>query len=390
MQLHSVRAHGLRNLFSDEISLFSGVNLFLGPNGQGKTNFLEMIGLLAFLKSFRNAKRDDIISWGENELQIEAQMASKGLEKHISLSWNGKNRVLKINGNRLKDLHPYLNEIKAVCFSPEDIGILHGSPNQRRRFIDRLVFQCYPPHLFLVKDYNRVLKHRNACLKIWQKKGGSPPQELEIWTEKMHSLASKVTQNRLQFIQDLNVILPKLYSKVSGKIKEDGVLDGDVQIFRLKKGKKEDSKPSIHFEFFASEYQKQISKTQGEERFRGISLWGPHLEDFNLYYGKLLAHRFASTGQKKTLLLALRLSELEMVAKRFQEAPLLLLDDLSAELDSKRLKTFIGFLAEELSLFEEKPQTFLTTVSPDFELYLPLGEIQTFQVHQGHLRKIGS
>jgi len=384
VRLYRIRPYGIRNLSSKNLPFFPGVNLFLGANGQGKTNYLEMIYLLATLKSFRLAKREDIQSWGEQELKIEAAIQSKELEKEISLQWNHQNRILKINGNHEKDLGNYFSQIKAVCFSPEDLGVLHGAPRERRRFMDRLVFQCHPQHLFWVREYNRVLKQRNACLKKWQLNGGKEPSELSAWTDKMIMQAAQLTLSRIDFLQEMNKTLPNLYAKVSGRESEEGVLEGDIHIERVLKGKTiEVMAPS--YDELAKEYQNNYLDHASEERIRGLSLWGPHLEDYNLFYGRLLAGRFASTGQKKTLLLALRLTELELVSKSFQEAPLLLLDDLSAELDAKRLDTLISFLAEEMEMFSESPQVFITTVSPNFEIFKPLGEIHVFQVEQGNL-----
>ena len=376
MQIESMIAQGFRNLSAQQSILSPGVNLILGQNGQGKTNFLELIHFLATLKSFRDAQRKEIMAWGEPECQMKARVLSGPkddlIEKDFSVVWNARTRKVQVNGNNQSDLVEYFRQIKSVCFCPEDLGVLHGYPIERRQFMDRLVFQCRPKHLTLVRAYQRVLKQRNTLLRQWQEQGGNEPSELGVWTEQMVDYASQLTQSRMEFLKRLNQVLPEQYSRVCGLDHEDGILEGAIQITR--KGT-------------SDSYREVYEEKRRQERFRGSSLWGPHLDDFVLMYGDKEARRFASTGQKKTLLLALRLCEMHLVQENFGEAPLLLMDDLSAELDAKRLATLIQFLAEDLHR-EGGVQAFITTVSSTFDVFEPLGDLHFYRMEHGRMTTV--
>lgn len=387
MDLLHFKASGFRNLESEDLAFEPGVQLLVGANGQGKTNFLEAVYMLATLKSFRNAKREAMLQQGQGVISLKAVTRRQNLERDLELQLSREARILRVNGHPAHDVLDYFNDIKVVCFSPNDLAILHEGPKPRRRLLDRTIFQLRPQHLFLVRDYERTVRQRNALLRQSLKGAAVQSSEINAWSECMLDLAVRLTAARLDFLMAFNERLPRLYASVCGLEREAGMLHGEVSFRAVAKDGEDLHAVRDDLQGF---YRRRWERLQGLERRRGSSLWGPHQEDFDFFYGDVLASRFASMGQQKSLVLAVRLTELEMVSDGFGEAPLLLIDDMSAELDLDRLQTLVGYLARglEARVGTDRPQIFVTTVAPMIELLEPLGEVCVFRVEAGRIRRI--
>lgn len=390
MFLKNIKPHQFRNLLTETISFSPDFNFFISPNGQGKTNVLEMIFLMCTLKSFRGAQKKDFLAFGSREGGLSAKIQLDDVEKDIELYFGeGKTtkRQLRVNGHPVEDLADYFQGIKAVCYSPEDLGLLDGESKRRRQFIDRLVFQIYPSHLFLVSEYNRILKHRNTLLKNISK-GFSTGSDLDVWTEKLLDVSTRLTQYRLVIVGKLNNMLPTFYSDILKHEFEEGILSGKMTChFQTRSGFSGHNvtlDESSYKEIYST-LEQVFHKQANAERRRGQSLFGSHLDDFVLAYGDLEAYRFASMGQKKTLLLSLRLAELELVLREKSRIPLLLLDDLTGELDVQRIVALAELLTQKWLGKPLRPQVFITSVQSPLPHGKFLENARIFGVDQGRV-----
>ncbi len=390
MFLKSITPYQFRNLASEKISFSPEFNFFISPNGQGKTNVLEMIFLMCTLKSFRGAQKKDFLALGCREGGLKATVQLDDVEKDIELQFgegNASKRQLRVNGHPVEDLAVYFQDVKAVCYSPEDLGLLDGESKRRRQFIDRLVFQIYPSHLFLVSEYNRILKHRNTLLKNISK-GFSTGSDLDVWTEKLLDVSARLTQYRLLILGKLNAMLPTFYSDILKYEFEEGILSGKMTCHFQTRSGFSGQGVTLDESFYKEIYstlEQVFHKQANAEKRRGQSLFGSHLDDFVLSYGDLEAYRFASMGQKKTLLLSLRLAELELVLRERSRIPLLLLDDLTGELDVQRIVALAELLTQKWLGQPLQPQVFITSVQNPSQHGKYLENARFFAVNQGHV-----
>lgn len=390
MHLKSIQPIQFRNLESHPIVFSEDFNFFISPNGQGKTNVLELIFLMCTLKSFRGAQKKDFLAFGSKEGGLRAKIFVDDVEKDIDLSFGEgatTKRQLRVNGHPVDDLADYFQGVKAVCYSPEDLGLLDGESKRRRQFIDRLVFQLYPAHLFLVSEYNRILKHRNALLKNIAK-GFSSGDDLDVWTEKLLDVSARLTQYRLFVVGKLNAMLPEFYSEILNQDHESGILAGQMTChFQSRTGFSGQGVllDETSYQAIYGALEQVFHRQAQAEKRRGQSMFGSHLDDFVLSYGNLEAYRFASMGQKKTLLLALRLAELELVLKEKSRIPLLLLDDLTGELDVQRIMALAELLTQKWLGQAMRPQVFITSAQSPIHHQNFLKSGRLFRLNQGRI-----
>jgi DNA replication and repair protein RecF len=339
-----VRLTNFRNYKTADLELYPGVNLLHGSNGQGKTNLVEAINFFGSLSSHRVAGLTPLIKQGEETAIISLELAHDErellLEFELNSDSSNRARLNKSPVAKPKDILGYLN---SVIFAPEDLDIVKRDPTNRRAFIDQLIIQFTPRMLGVYSDYERVLKQRNTLLKSARATGtkGSALSTLSAWDESLVSLGSEIIAARVSIAQKLEPGLITNYQAIAKSNNEPKMfikssIIGTAAI---------DSEESDSAEYLAITNREQIAKlfretlerTRPKELERGITLVGPHRDDLVLILGSLPAKGYASHGESWSYALALRLASLEILKGESRLGdPILILDDVFAELDADR------------------------------------------------------
>lgn len=366
MRLCSVAVADFRNVRSVHIEPGERFNLLYGLNGQGKTNLLEAIYLLGSPRSFRTSRLPELVRHGERQAQILGTVESGGIENKLRLFIEPAGRKVEIDGkavHKASDLHGKLN---SVLFSPDDTGMVRMGPESRRRYLDRAVYMGDIGYLHCWHSYQRILKQRNHLLKSSDRTG------LDIWTEKLAETGAEVIERRLRFVAVLDGKLQKYYATIAGGsetsclcYKPDGV--------------QSKVKNNIHEELLELFRKHQRS----DERY-GITTAGPHRDDLNFMMDERPLKAFGSQGQQKSFVLALKMAEMDNLQDIFGEAPLLLLDDMSSELDARRNHNLMEFLTTR------EIQVFITTTERSPALLATAPHCAVFHVENGNLTFEGS
>jgi DNA replication and repair protein RecF len=340
MLLESIEVHSFRNL-SGKVSWGAGLNIIYGDNGQGKTNWLEAIYLLATTKSFHTQRLQEAIRFGEDLAVVRGRVA-QGLEvqREMQVNLQGSTKSISINGKR-ESVARYLGQLHAVAFTAAELEIVRGTPEARRKFIDRGVVSLHHAYVQTLADYNRVIKQKNRLLQDASELEIGFAQASELiapWNEQLVSLSTEIHRARTDYIQRLNDVLERrLFEREDITIRYVSSLEG--------KGDLSDYE-AIIAERLRIRLQTEIAA--------GYSLIGPHRDDLEILFDGREMRAFGSSGQQRSALIILDLAAISVYYSWHNEYPLFLIDDVDAELDRKRISYLLEYL-------EGRTQTFITT-----------------------------
>jgi DNA replication and repair protein RecF len=344
MFVKRVRLTNFRNYKTAEVELTQGVNLLHGSNGQGKTNLVEAINFFASLSSHRVAGTTPLIKQGEQTAIISLELAHEEKELLLEFEVNSdapnRARLNKSPVAKSKDILGYLN---SVIFAPEDLDIVKRDPTNRRAFIDQLIVQFTPRMLGVYSDYERVLKQRNTLLKSARATGtkGDALSTLSAWDESLVKLGSEIIAARVAIAEKLSPGLISNYQAIAKSNNEPRMFikSSILGSTPLDADEAEDTEYLETFdrEQIAQLFREKLESLRPKELERGITLVGPHRDDLVLILGSLPAKGYASHGESWSYALALRLASLEILkAESRLGDPILILDDVFAELDADR------------------------------------------------------
>ena len=360
MYLKNIHLYTFRNYYKQSVNLQSQKTILLGNNAQGKSNLLEAIELLATLKSHRTRRDQDLILEGEKSSQITANVERiyGQSELSITLRSSGK-RSLMLNHEKLHRHLEFLGHINTVEFSCLDLDLVRGSPEIRRIWLDTLLIQLEPIYAHIINQYHKILRQRNSLLKIIRKQFNDSKKsdnftttisQLKLWDEQLAEAGTRVTRRRNRVIQRLVPLAQKWHKSISGKAE---LLDINYL-----------SNITIENEDHQTIQQRFLEKIEQRsiiERNLATTVVGPHRDDVEFNINKNQAKFYGSQGQQRTLVLAIKLAELQLIEDVIGEPPLLLLDDVLAELDHNRQKQL-------LEAIQGKFQTLITTTHlPTFD-----------------------
>jgi len=333
MKLLKLQLKNFRNYASFEHNFDKNkpLTIIYGPNGHGKTNLLEAIYVLSLGKSFKSIVHDDLLKWEMDFLRVVGEVEK---EDEISTfevfytNYPSKKKNFKNNGVSVKQSN-YIGNCLTVLFQPEDLNILYLSPELRRKYANILLSQVDKPYLKALFDYAKILKQRNALLEEIRKAkfaGYSDSaiknllKDLDAWDEKILIAGSLIIEKRIIFIQFLNKHLEKIYRSISGE-KED--------IFVQYKSK-------VDPENVQESYKKLLKAQREKDLLQAKTTIGPHRDDILFFINNKEINLSASRGEFRTLLLAIKLAEIDFIKLIAEETPILLLDDVFSELDKNR------------------------------------------------------
>jgi DNA replication and repair protein RecF len=344
MFVKRVRLTNFRNYKTIEVELSSGVNLLHGPNGQGKTNLVEAVNFFASLSSHRVAGTTPLIKQGESTAIISLELAHQDRELLLEFELNAEtpNRA-RLNKSPVAKPKDILGHLSSVIFAPEDLDIVKRDPTNRRAFIDQLIIQFSPRMLAAYSDYERVLKQRNTLLKSARATGtkGDALSTLSAWDESLVKLGSEIISARVVIAEKLTPGLVSNYQAIAKSNNEPRMFikSSILESTTLDPDETEDAEylETSDREQIAQMFREKLERLRPKELERGITLVGPHRDDLVLILGSLPAKGYASHGESWSYALALRLASLEILKTESKLGdPILILDDVFAELDADR------------------------------------------------------
>ena len=363
MFIQSLRLHDFRSYHQVLLTPPAGVTVFVGENGAGKTNLLEAVHLCCLGRSHRTAFDREMIRAGQETaaVQVRVQRADGVDEVGVRLysPLQKKRKLLYINGKTAARTGELMGHVTCVMFSPEDLDIVRGAPQGRRRFVDMLLSQCGAGYYYALQTYNAALKQRNALLHDLAR-GGNPAQ-LDAWDEQLAAAAAPMVRARQYAAQNLSTLSRGHYAYISGRENEPVSL-------RYAGCLAESAQPS-------EDLLRLLQRSRAEDIRRMTSTVGPHRDDLALSLCGQDMRAFASQGQMRTAVLSLRLAELDMLTERQHEAPLLLLDDVLSELDVGRRARLLERIRGVQTLLTCTDLSDLTGASPQAVLRVHNGEI---------------
>lgn len=325
MYISSVELKNYRNYEYASIPFKDGINILYGDNAQGKTNILESLYVCATTKSHRGSKDKELIQFEQPEAHIRMMINKKGIDHKIDMHLRKqKGKGAAIDGIMVKKSSELLGMVHMILFSPEDLSIIKNGPGERRRFLDMELCQLDKIYMSHLSNYNKVLNQRNTLLKqiSFQK---DLAETLDIWDQQMVKYGVNIIKIRDTFVKELNEIISVIHEKLSG---------GREHLFL-------EYEPSVNIDM----YEENLKKRR-EQDIRILSTGiGPHRDDISFLVNGMDIRKFGSQGQQRTAALSLKLAEIELVARRIKDKPVLLLDDVLSELDGNRK----NYLMESIS-----------------------------------------
>lgn len=371
MYIEQLQLKNYRNYEDLQLSFDNKVNVFLGENAQGKTNVMESIYVLAMAKSHRTSNDKELIRWEQEYAKIEGRIQKSHGSLPMQLIISKKGKKAKCNHLEQQKLSQYVGNMNVVMFAPEDLHLVKGSPQIRRRFIDMEIGQVSPVYLYDMSNYQKILQQRNHYLKLLQTRKQTDETMLEILTEQFIHAAVKIIFKRFEFL--------RLLEKWAIPIHE-GISRG-LETLKIAYKPSADVSEAQDLLTMIKVYEGKYSKLKQKEIDRGVTMFGPHRDDLIFYVNDRDVQTFGSQGQQRTTALSVKLAEIELIHSEIGEYPILLLDDVLSELDDYRQSHL-------LNTIQGKVQTFVTTTSVNGIDHQTLKEASAFQVEAGKIKTI--
>ncbi len=321
MWIKNIKIKNFRNYTEQEIKLQDSINVFFGENAQGKTNIIEAIFLSSMGKSFRAKKDKDMIKLNEEDALVEIEYEKIDRDGKIKIEI-GKKKNIYLNGIKIKKLSELLGNVNIVIFTPDDIHILKGGPQNRRRFLDIMISQLKPNYMYVENLYLKTLEQRNNYLRQIREES-KDESFLDIWDEKLAEYATIIYKYRKEYIDKIREEIKKIHSEIT------------------------ENKENLEIEYCSEckskeEYMLLLKQRRKLDIIKGFTTKGIHRDDFMIYINGKEIDIYGSQGQHRTAILSLKLAELKIVKEEIGENPILLLDDFMSELDEKRIKSFLS------------------------------------------------
>lgn len=341
MHLAHLRLRDFRNYGRFDVDFSPGFHLLIGRNAQGKTNILEAIYLLATLRSFRGVSGQHIVRHGQKGYFVGARIVGQG-EHDVKLYWSAQERQLTLDNQPVRKLSDYWGSLRAVVFCAEDLQLLKGPASRRRRYLDLLLAQTDPPYLGVLQRYMRTLRSRNALLK----RRPLDPIALESFAGELVPLGNRLIEAR-------RALLPRI-----------------APLARLAYGRIAQAQEELRLEYqpaVKNDFAVELAQSSAREQALRTTVIGPHRDDLQMSVDDRSAAQFASEGQKRSIVIALKMAQAEYLAGVHGVPPILLIDDIMGELDVHRRAGFLPLLER---VQHARSQVFMTVTEENWPVEL--------------------
>jgi DNA replication and repair protein RecF len=368
MYIKEIKLHNFRNYETLSLNFSKGINIIYGKNAQGKTNLLESIYVLGITKSHRSVIDNFLIKEGSNYLSIKGIIQKKKFPTTLEF-YLSNNKQLKIDGEKINKVSDYISNMNLIIFYPEDLEIIKGSPSVRRRFINLELSQLYNGYYTLLNDYNRLLKMRNDYLKQIEKNKKYDENYLCILNNYFIDKGVIISKMRKKFINLLNDKSSIIFKNITG-------LDG----FHIQYNSNIDTS-SDNKEELKSAFANKLSKIFKSEIKLKATLIGPHRDDFDFYLNDKNLKQYGSQGQQRIAVLSVKLAEISIFKEYTGTTPILLLDDIFSELDSKKKNNLLKYIKNNI-------QTIITTTDLSTINKKIIEKSKLIEIENGKIKKI--
>lgn len=362
MWLQELTLTNFRNYKTCQVNFSPHLNVFLGQNAQGKTNFLEAIYFLALTRSHRTRADRDLIHFDKDFLNLTGRLQRMTSAVNLDIDLSTKGRIIKVNHLKQAKLSDYIGTMTVVLFAPEDLQLVKGAPSLRRKFLDIDLGQIKPIYLADLSQYNHILKQRNAYLKTAKQ---IDKDFLAVLDQQLAHFGSRVIRHRLTFIQNLEKMANQHHQMISNGLESLSITyQSSVTCEQL---------DDLEETFYG-----QLQKQQQRDLFKRNTSIGPHRDDLVFFINQMNAS-FGSQGQHRSLILSLKMAEISLIKESTGDYPILLLDDVMSELDNQRQTKLLTGIDKDV-------QTFITTTSLDHLQHLPK-DLSIFDIQAGKIQQ---
>ncbi|MDG5789399.1 DNA replication/repair protein RecF [Evansella sp. AB-P1] len=370
MYIKNITIKNYRNYHDLTLNFQNKINVIIGENAQGKTNLMEAIYVLAMAKSHRTTKDKELIRWDQSFAKVEGHLENRHGPLQMEVVFSHKGKKVKLNHLEKKRLSDYIGSCNIVMFAPEDLNLVKGSPQVRRRFLDMEMGQIHSIYLYHLSQYYKIMKQRNQWLKdVQQKKKKQDTTMLNVMTDQLIHSACHIIEKRFAFINKLQRWAEPIHREISR----------GLETLKVKYIPSINVSEEMDLSTLKIILQDEFQRLQERELHRGTTLIGPHRDDLQFLVNDRDIHTFGSQGQQRTTALSIKLAEIELIYEKVGEYPILLLDDVLSELDDYRQSHL-------LSTIQGKVQTFVTTTSVEGIEHSTLREAKIYHVENGKIK----
>ena len=357
MLISSLKIKNFRNYSNFKLKFDPEGALILGENGIGKTNLLESISYFAFGKSFQTSRDLELINFSKAFFRIEAEFVIQNKLHSFEAASDRLKKVIKINNVNIARISELYKHLKVVYFSPNDTEIIAGSPVFRRSFIDQAISQYSFEYIESLRNYKRILKQRNALFKT-----DYSTKEKRAWDEQFAQVGTNIIELRLKYLVNFIPLLEKYYKEISGAREK---LNANYKY----------SFPNDDEDIYDN-LLAHLLRIEDQEKHQERSLSGPHLDDIDILIDSHSARNFSSQGQKRSIAIAMRLVQTELIKEKDDDTPILMFDDVLADLDKMRAERIIGMLKGKHQIFIATPNitNYRSFGLPELDLKHELGK----------------
>lgn len=366
MRLNSLQLINFRNYDNLHLEFNEKVNLLVGRNGQGKTNIVESIYMLAFGKSFRTNKDKEIIKFNNENLYVGGSFSKNYTNGLVEIGISKNKKGIKVNKIHIQKIYELLGNLNVVIFSPEDLRLVKEGPKERRLFIDKEISQIMPKYYNYLTNYNKVLFQRNKLLKSKQ----LDKTLLEVYDENLVRYGSYIYILRRDFIKKISKIANNTHKNLTDNIENLSITyKNQIDI------NDEDTVDTVYAKFL-----EKLKSSKEQDIETKTTKYGLHKDDLNIFINDLDIRLYGSQGQQRTASISLKLSEIELIKNEIGEYPVLILDDVFSELDETRQKLLINNLSVV--------QMFITTAEVSHKNIFDKSKTTIFNIEQGNVMSI--
>lgn len=368
MNLSKLEVVNFRNYKKTSLTLGKNINIFIGNNGQGKTNILEAIYILAITKSMRFGEQSNLIRKGMDVSKIKGVLRKNKVISDLCIILSKNEKKISINGTEFKKISDYITNMNVIMFTPDDLEILKGSPQVRRNFLNIEISQLNRDYITYLNEYNKILKIRNEYLKSMYINHLTDKRYLDIITDRLIDRAVSIYRMRMEFIHAINSNLDTIYYTLTGTKGLNISYETSVEITEVEENKIRES------------LRKKFSNNFQRELVQGNTLFGPHRDDFSFYIGEDNLKVFSSQGGQRLAIIALKLAELPIFKEKTGFYPILLLDDIFSEIDNKKKNKLVKYINHDI-------QTIITTTDLKNINKKILEDAKIFEVFSGNIKE---